>query len=288
MSADADNTLLGSRGLLPGTLVRQVDATSLSDLGLIGFDFQPTSVHPLLSGFRGSEDSGLAAPYVRRFWELELDDGRAAEVVLAFAGTDLPAVVSHRLGEGRVVTLTTAAADPEWSIFPLASNFAAFVHDLLGNAIGTAGGGSAWQNLAAGDRLVVPASAGLPAGTTPQLIGDDLTVRLDRRTDDDGTFAWTSVPIDVPGVYELAAGDVRLPVVVNRPAVESDPTPAGDARLREVFGESVQLRDLDADTVSTLAAQADRPDWGWSLLLLALVLALGEAAYASFLGRRRG
>jgi hypothetical protein len=285
ITATNANDILGSRSLLPGTLVRQIDATTRSDLGLVGFDFDPTDVHPLLDGFRGAEDSGLAAPYFRRYWELEPDE--TADIVLSFAGTASPAVLSHRVGAGRIITVASAASDPEWSVLPLARNFASFLHDLLGNAIGTAGGGSGWQNLVAGDTLIVPASAGLPTDATPQLVGDGETIRLTRRTRDDGTFAWTSPPLVTPGVFELAAGDVRLPVVVNRPADESDATPADGARLRDLFGDDVAILDLSAETTEDLAAEADRPDWGWTLIVLAMLLAMAEVAYASFLGRSR-
>ncbi len=274
------------RGLLPGTLARQVAADVGSDeLGLVAFDFDPGDVHPLLSAFAGVDQSGLAAPLFRRYWLIEPKDD--ADVALRFSGTGDPAIVTHRLDAGQVVTVASSGSDPAWTLLPLLDNYAAFVHELLRNAVGTSGGGSSWQNLVVGDLLVIPASVKLPPGTTPQLVGGSTAVGLTRRLDA-GPPAWVSPPLEEVGSFEVAAGDVRMPVVVNFPPGESDLTRTDDATLRTIFGEDVALLDLSATTPASLAASEDGPDWGWTLLVLAMLVACGEAAFAAVLGRRRG
>ncbi|MEM7808235.1 MAG: hypothetical protein AAF561_09015, partial [Planctomycetota bacterium] len=275
------------RGLLPGTLVRQIaaDAATDNDIGLVAFDFDPNQTHPFLEAFAGVDQTGLEAPLFRRYWQIE--PAETSDVVLQFAGTMDPAVLVHRLGEGQVVTIATSADDPAWTLLPLLDNFPAFVHELFRNAVGAAGGGTAWQERIAGERLVVPPSVQLPPGVVPQLLGGATPIRLERRLAE-GPPTWVSPPLAEVGSFELVAGDVRLPVVVNFPSVESDLIPADDGTLRTIFGDDVVLLDAAETSSDVLASSDDASDWGWMLLMLGLTLAAGEVAYAAFLGRRRG
>ena len=296
-SPDADTARLRPAGLLPGAIVSRATAgegggDDEQGPGLFAFDFDPRQAHPYLSAFANVDATGLDAPAVRQYWRLDLAAGEGAgtaEVVLAFAETGDPAVVVQPLGRGRVVTIATAAADPEWTLLQIRPNFAAFVHELLRHAVGEAGGaGGAGLTLDAGAPFRLPPGVSVPAGVVPRLLGDGEATALTRQIDADDTIGWAGVAPSEPGEYALAIDARRLPVAVNFPAVESDLRRADDALLREAFGEDAELTDLAEGAADALVAgDADRPDWGWPLLLAVLLLAGGEALYAALLGRRR-
>ncbi len=287
---DADTARLGPLGLLPGAIVSRNAVEADGDL--FAFDFDPRQAHRYLAAFANVDATGLDAPAVRQYWRLELPpagDESGAEVVLRFAGTGDPAVIVHPLGRGRIVTVATAAADPEWTLLQIRPNFAAFVHELLRHAVGEAGGtGGAGLTLDAGVAFRLPTSLRVPAGVVPRLIVDGDARPLTREVDADGTIAWAGIAPREPGSYALAVDADRLPVAVNFPASESDLRRAEDATLREAFGGEAELIDLSDEAVEQIvASDADRPDWGWPLLVAVLLLAGGEAAYAALLGRRR-
>ncbi len=289
ISLDTYNATLGGLGILPGRIERIVNADAASQDGqraLLGFDFDPGDPHRFLGAFRGVDRSGLSAPTIRRYWGVTPAD--SAEVVLAFAETQDPAVLTARVGSGAVTLVTTSADDPEWTLLPLIDNYAAFVHELFRGTVGETGGGASWQNLLVGDHLSIPASAGLPSGSTPRLIGLGETILLTREAQSGGLSRWTSPPLTVPGAYEVVAGSFRSPIAVNVLAAESDLEPASAEAVRESLGDiDLEVVGLSAETAGVLVESQDRPDWGWPVLLLAGFVAAGESAYAAFLSRRR-
>ena len=282
-TADNYNGRLLPRGLLPGPLVRRVSAGGEE---LFRLDLDPRQVHPYLAAFAGAGETGIDRPAVRQYWEIEPRDGVGR--VADYANDD-PAVLTHDLGAGRVVTVTTAAADAEWTLLPLTPAYPAFVHELLRGAVGDSGGGTSWQTVEVGDALRLPATFAVPAGVTPTLVGDGPARPFRREVRPDGAGVWTlDAPAD-PGTYEVRAGDSTAPVAVNFPAAESDVTRADDAAIRAAFGDGATIRDLAAagDGGAVLDEDAGL-DWGWPLLFAVLLLAAAEAAFASHVGRRRG
>ena len=290
VGSDNYNSVLLPRGLLPGPLVRRVTAT---DESLIGFDFSPQSVHPYLAAFRGAARSGLDVPAIRQYWQVDLPTSAQADVVLRYlppapSAAGDPAVVTWGLGDGRVLLVTTAAGDPDWTLLPLKDNYLAFVHELLGHAVGeTAGGGVAWQTLTVGDRLVVPPAAqvsGEPALTGP----DGQPVPLRREIRADGVGVWQSGPLEFPGVYQLATGERTLPVAVNLAAAESDLRPLDEAGVVAALGDvDLTWSGDELPTPAALGAEQDRADFGWALLLAVLLLAGFECFIAMRFGRHR-
>lgn len=297
-TADNDNRRLLPRGLLPGTLGRRVRAdesqTGDDDIGLFRFDLDPRRVHSFLAAFSNADRSGLDAPAVRQYWQVTVGQQVLSEitpeVVLSFAGTGDPAVITHALGAGRVVTITTAAADPDWSVLPIKTNYPAFVHELLRNAVGSVsgGGGTDWQTLTVGDILSIPTTIDLPAGSVPRLNGGAEARSFERRGGADATIQWTLTGLDQPGSFEITAGELRLPVVVNVPAEESDLRRASDSEIAGALGEiDVTFGDLMAGGEAFASDDLDRPDWGWPILAIVLLLAGCETVYAAYLGRMR-
>ncbi|MEL7238365.1 MAG: hypothetical protein AAGK78_05840, partial [Planctomycetota bacterium] len=187
-------------------------------------------------------------------------------------------------GGGRVLTIATAAGDAAWTLLPLKRNFPALVNELLRHAVGDAdAAGTRWQNLVAGQRLRIPSS--VPMSTEARLLneaGD--AVALERNVDANGRAVWRSTPLAAAGVYTLAAGDERLPVVVNFLPAESDVRPATEAAIRAALGDA-PVTFLGEDMPVAGVAGENRPDFGWSILLVVLLLAGGEAVLATRLSR---
>ena len=278
VSADNYNGQLLPRGLLPGPLTQLVRSESAG--GGATFAFDPAAAHPYLAAFRSNPDTGLTSVSADLYWKIEPQDERAAEVVLPYAGGD-PAILLHRLGEGRVVTVTTAA-DPQmqWSNLSSRPVFVSLVHELLSHA---AGGGDGWLNVAVGEPTVVPASAatgGVPTMTDPQ----GRAVRLERVEGG----AYQSQPLAEPGVYRVTAGPAAYPVAVNPPASESDVRPLAEAAIVEALGDiDVTFVAGDREAAQATEMTAGRDDFGWALLLAVLALAAAEALMATHFDRGR-
>ena len=287
-TADNYNTRLAPLGLLPGTLARRVSA---GDDVPFALDVDPRQPHRYLAAFRGAGETGVDRPVVLQYWQLDLADDRDAEVVADFAGTGDPAIVTHPLGEGRVVTVATAAADPQWTALPATPAFPAVLHELLRGAVGDAGAAAAWQTAEVGDVVRLPATFDVPAGATPTILGGEGATGFRREVGPDGSASWIADAPPAPGVYEVQAGGASVPLVVNFPAVESDTRPADAAAVRAALGDAgVNVVPLSADLATIAAAgdEADGRDWGWPLLVAVLALAACEAAFAAHVGRRRG
>ena len=289
VTAENYNSVLLPRGLLPGALVQLMPPPGET---FYGFDFDPDNVHRYLAAFQAAQRSGLEVPSVLQYWRLEVTESRTAEAVLRFlpatqgtAGD--PAAVTHALGEGRVLLVTTAAGDPEWTMLPLKENYVAFVHELLNHAMGdTRGGGVGWQTVEVGEALRVPASLELTA--EPTLASPDgQNVSLTREIRPDGSGVWISAPLEHTGVYQLTLSDRQWPVAVNLPTQESDLRPLDQAAVTSALG-NIELQWLgDELPVEALAGNENRADFGWSLLLAVLLLACVECFMAMRFGRHR-
>jgi hypothetical protein len=283
------NSVLLGRGLLPGALVQLMPPPGDD---FYGFDFDPDNVHRYLAAFQATQRSGLDVPSVLQYWRVEVADSRSAEVVLRFLPTSQgaagdPAVTTHALGEGRVLLVTTAAGDPEWTMLPLKENYVAFVHELLNHAMGdTGGGGVGWQTLEVGQPLRVPASLELTA--EPTLASPEgQNVNLTREIRADGSGVWISAPVEQVGIYRLTLNQREWPVAVNLPGRESDLRPLDQAAVASALG-NVELQWLgDELPADALSANEDRADFGWSLLLAVLLLACVECFMAMRFGRHR-
>ncbi len=280
-SLDNANGPLATRGLVPGRLVGRIRPESS-----VAFAFDPRNAHPYLEAFAGVDRSGLDAPVVRQFWQITPDAG--VDRVLAFGTADEdPAILLHTLGGGRIVTVATSASDAEWTLLPMVDNYAAFLHELVRSALtDSAAGGTAWQTIDVGDVLRVPPAADLPPGVVPRLRVGEATPTLPLRPGD-VAGSWEVDAPEEPGEYELIAGETRLPIAVNFPATESDLRRATPDAIRAALG-GIELSSFDLSPRTAAAAESDdRPDWGWPLLAIVLLLVGAETGYAAYLGRLR-
>ena len=200
---------------------------------------------------------------------------------------DVPAIVSRRVGRGRVVALTTSP-DPVWSDLGVrAAGLLTWLHALVDEALGSP---TAVGQFTVGEEMQTAFPALPVAGL----------VQVARSGDAQSAPTWLrladgrpreSWPTDKPGVYTIrvTGTEVRAQYVVNWPAEEFDLTPIQRAGLVRALGtERVTLERTGAPATTTSTGWFARvlrfADTGWTLglvLLLLFVLEMGAAARPS-------
>ena len=285
VSAENYNAVLLPRRLIPGPLTKRVIAGE----GAAGFefDFNPNGVlHPLLRAFAGQPNTGMESARAFGYWQCDAPaDPQTRVLNWANSGTPGkpdPAVTDQAVGRGRVVFVSTSAAEP-WITFDRKPIYTELVNELLHGSV-TAG--DAWMNLTAGDRLEVPAATKLTA--TPTLAdpaGTALPLEATGATNGSPTFR--SPPLVRPGVYQLSTGAGPLPVAVNVPPEASDVRTVDDAAIKAALGGADVTFGDDAPPAIGTAAAAASLDQGWNVMLLVLVMVAVEAFLAMRFGHHR-
>ncbi len=217
VNADAYNSILYSRKLLPGKLItRKTSATS----GFT-FDYRPNTASRQLDIFKGDDQSGLNTIPIQTYFQMEIDPQLTPEIVLSYlAGekeTHDPAITVHRLDRGSVITITTSA-NSEWNSLPQCPAYPALVHELLSRNVEIA---DRWMNLQVGQVLEVPASI---KPVAPMLYDPKQhQIVLEPANDDTGRVAFRSKALENPGLYTLQLHNQKaLKIAVNVPADEAD------------------------------------------------------------------
>lgn len=289
VSTDSYNATLLPRQLLPGALVKQVDATG--DQQGFGFAFDPNGVlHPYLRIFRGRTDSGLETARIFTYIQAAVPADGHVERILDFrraappadASTDLdPAVTVHTLGDGRVVFVATTA-DPQWTSLPAKPSYVVLMHELLAGSVDA---GDAWMNLTTGHPVVIPRHLRLTA--TPTLVDSQhRDIPLIATTDEQGVTLYRSQPLSQPGIYRLSIGDRTLPIAVNVPAEEADVRTLEPPAIRAALGD-IELTQ-ERDSLALIAADdSTGRDYGWLILAAVLMLTGFECVMAMRLGHYR-
>jgi hypothetical protein len=285
VTAEAYNTSLLPRRLMPGALVKRMTATA--DRPPFTFDFKPRStVHPMLAAFANTENSGLDTAQVFTYWQIALPAETTAQRVLDYlpptgtsATTDTaaprdPAITVHPLGAGRVVFFSTSA-NSEWTTLPAKPAYVAMMHELVGGSVTS---GDAWMNRAVGQPLVLPQNLKL---TTAPTLADPSGAPIAFRP---GSSPPSTDPLPRPGMYWLNTGTRSVPVAVNMDPDESDVRTIDSGVIRKSLGETnVNVYD---DTLPPLVSNAATSgnDFGWALMAIVLVL----IGFESFLAMRFG
>jgi hypothetical protein len=281
VSAENYNGVLLPRHLIPGPLTKRVSAGD----GSAGFtfDFNPNGVlHPLLRAFAHEEDTGLENAAAFGYWQCDVPVGPELRVLnwknSGTPGKPDPAITEHSVGRGRVVFVSTSAAEP-WITFTRKPVYTELVNELLD---GSVNGGDGWMNLAVGGRLEVPATVKLtatptltdPAGTAIPLESAAATYR--------------SPPLARPGVYTLTTGATPMPVAVNVPAEAADVRTVDNRAIKAALGGAdVTFADDQVPAAGAVSATAATLDQGWNVMSLVLVLVAGEAFLAMRFGHHR-
>jgi hypothetical protein len=280
VNPDAYNSILLSRGLLPGKLiVRKTVAANEQGFTL---DFKPRGqIHPLLSIFRGEENSGLETAQIYTYYQMEVDPAAKAEVVLKYVAGDAqtsdPAIIVHPVDRGRVVTVTTTA-NPDWTSFPAKPAYTALVHELLAGSVEI---GDRWMNLLVGEPLVVPSVMRL--SSVPVLTDDRKRQIPIEAVTESGHTIYRSRPLERPGLYQLNTGNTVLPIAVNVPADEADVRLLPPDAVRKALGD-IEVQTLGDTTPGGGVARDDSTDLGWTVMLIVL----GLVAFECFIAMRFG
>ncbi len=230
------NQLLGdtSSGLLPGRLDRIVEASG-SSRGAFVFD-PGNYTHPVLREFRGLADNGLATTVTIRYFRVRPHP--ESEVALVFDSGD-PAILTRRIGHGRVVLVTTSL-DDRWTTWPvLSASYLPIVHELIRFA--TSGRWSSRQRQV-GEPIFRRVDATTSAAT---LTGPDSSVHsLDpttpgrsRKRNAEGAREIISDETLVPGIYRLELGP--------------------PSRVIELFSVNVDTAESDLSASSSVPSPSD-------------------------------
>jgi hypothetical protein len=219
VQAENYNTVLLTRGLIPGRLLSKDDRRGTST-GYV-FDFNPKAqvVDRYLESFKLQQNTGLDTARINTFWKVDVSGNPAVERILNYtpapidptdkreaAGTAAaaakpldtskpPGVTAHPLGQGVVVFVSTTASpavDRGWHELIPRGTWVQLVHELLGGAVSAKDG---WMNLQAGQPLVIPSYV---ETTTPKLLDENKTLIAVDATADAGPSG-PSAAADQPG-----------------------------------------------------------------------------------------
>ncbi len=255
--------------------------------------------HPVLAAFRRVGD---AVPWqdfpVFRHWEFTPGEPRSgvedhAATVVATYRNGMPAILEHRVGQGRVLVVTTPvgffAGDPDaWNV--LATGFEPWPFLILANeivlhTIDTA----AERNVVAGKPVVLPLGRrDLPTAIVHTPAGEDFPVAIDRAR---GTATITATL--EPGNYTVRAGGA-VGGVADGFSVVLDPSATDFRRLSveqlsEVLGPGHRLVRTEEDLVRDVNLERIGSElFGWAIVLAALAMAADWIVANRFYSPRTG
>jgi len=283
VNSDQYNGVLLPRKLLPGKLVARKTTPDPKGFTL---DFKPNApLHPVLSVFRGEENSGLDTAPVYTYYQVELDPEAKAEIVLSYVAGDKethdPAITVHPVGKGRVVMVSTTA-NGDWNNLTPKPAYVALIHELLA---GTVDVGDRWMNLIVGQAMEIPAGLKL---TGPPVLTDPLKkpVPVDAIQPQSGPMFYRSKPLDKPGLYLLNTGNSVLPIAVNVPSDEADIRALPQDSIRKSLGD-IDIQFFGDNVPAYALSRDDSNDLGWSVMMLVLALVIAECFMAMTFGHYR-
>jgi len=243
--------------------------------------------HPLVSPFRGQENSGLLTTTISQYFRLQhLTDRPTIETALGFSTED-PAIVVDRSGLGRVAVVAipgslasrTEGGSP-WSSFAVSPSFLPIVRELVDYVVGSSGLDR--LNRLVGEPLVCPLDPEQALGRITAELPDGSHLLLPTPGEQDQGLVlfgetWQS------GVYKIHSDEQQL----GRFAVNLD--------TRESNLATIELADLpegisstDSASTETLLTSGGSIALAPALLATALVLLLLELVVAWQMGRAWG
>lgn len=251
------------------------------------YSFDPLEYrHPIVSVFRGHEQTGLLTTPVWKYIRLVPYDKDASKVALAFDGGD-PAIVEERILRGRSILVATAVSaesvdrstgTPQpWTVLSTWPSFPPLIQEMLALAVGGKTGG---RNVMVGEEFgsVVRGEA---AGSPLTVVGPDGKSETVRPSSDGDESRWVLSSPLFSGLYEAkfdvtstASREERgsLPptqlFAVNVDPVESDLTRVDPELLPSQFEQ-----DLRSDDSEPPKLPGGKP-FPMFRLVLGLVLAL--------------
>ena len=264
---------IGALSVLPGRLVRQFRSA-----GRNNFLTLPAEAHPIFNVLRDRANTITWNAYpVYRHWELA-DLRKSSAVIMSFTNGN-PAILESRLGQGKVLTVTTPFTDPlnvdnrePWNLIPTGPEpwpYVVLANELFRYLVSE---GEARLNYDVGELATVEASARQnatyqlfsPAGAwqpiTPQ--GQQLVVPL----------------TDTPGVYRVRSTidpEHQLGFSVNVPTEQTRLARIEKRELDKILGDSYRVAKTQEDIVRDMSeVRRGREFYPWLILALAVVLGL--------------
>lgn len=251
--------------------------SALAALTITSADF----AHPVMEVFDGVNDASLFKAQVFSYVLVDPAGREDAKVVASYTG-GVPALVESRLGQGRVMLLTTTV-DRDWSDLAIRSSFVPLIQRVcqyLGRALDRKGG----LGYVAGESARVR----LPDGTGPLRLRrpDGGTVEYDQAASEGDALFLDN--LDVPGHYQLErAGDKQAvtPIAVNADRRESDFRPVAPELVAEVKAALTRdngiLPEIEPGEPSLVASGVgvEGRTLLWPYILAALFLLFGAEAW---------
>ncbi len=256
------------------------------------YSFDPLGYgHPIVQVFAGNERAGLLATPISKYLRMARPaEGSRAETALAFSETGDPAILTSRIGRGRVaiIALPCSLASVErttgqpWTLMPAMQSFQPIVQETLAWMLA---GREAGRNVLVGGTL----EGSLPPGES----GSSVTIQVAQEEEkaraavEGDARTWRFAETWWSGPYRATAdgGGTGAVFGVNVDTVESDLTRVAAEDLPSelaVLGGWAELKGGSAGA-SPSPAGLERP-----LLYVLLSLLAAESAMAWWLGRRSG
>src|SRR6185312_2695771 len=178
-------------------------------------------------------------------------------------------------------------ANDEWTDFPAHVAYAPLMQELLAHSVKS---GTYWMNLEVGQPLIVPSNVRMTAAPTLLDPGKRPVVLESELTNPVGSLSpstvYRSLPLQIPGVYNLTVGDATIPIAVNVPKSEADLRTINDQAIHNTLGNINMAMEGVQPATGAPIAQAGR-DWGWHLMLIVFALLGAEAFMAMRFGHWR-
>jgi hypothetical protein len=208
--------------------------------------------------------------------------GRGGRVLVRY-NNGLPALVTKQAGDGEVLLLTTSV-DKEWGSFSALSPFAPFINGAVTHLI---------ERSSAGFNRV----AGEPIRWTPKALNksyqvirpDGTKTRLGKpQGGANEQLVLTIADTSRAGIYTIAEEGTdrgtQFAVIPDlRESETMDPLP--DAQIDELLGFKSEHLATGSEAMSKADSIRNRNEWTVTALLIVLLLALGETAWAWFCGK---
>jgi hypothetical protein len=228
--------------------------------------------HPLLASLQDPILSDFAQSGFRTYANLAGIPGKN-DVVLARFDDDVPAILEHPLGAGRVLVFNTSAND-DWTDLPKRKSFL----PLLDRTLSYLSSGGVKRSFVVGDTVTLPLSSGVKSDVkvvAPS--GVELTPRLLAQR---GQIHLHLDEVVEAGVYRVnGTGKDNVVFCVNAPRTDSALGPM-DAKALEEWWRPASFEVVSAESASQqLREQSSHwPLWP-ALIVLAGLLLLAETVY---------
>ncbi|MCB9951263.1 MAG: BatA domain-containing protein [Planctomycetaceae bacterium] len=226
--------------------------------------------HPMMSVFVNHPEAGLISTRIYRY--LRVDPGAGWTHVVNYSSGD-PAILTRKMGHGRVVLVSSAISD-SWGSWVLWPSFVPMVRESLNYANE---GRFAREDLVLGDEWSRAIPQTLQEENTPPAFASPPTIGLpDQRTSfsersTDGTH-WTFANTLQPGAYTVSQQDKVERFVVNVDIAESDLKRTTLKELKQTALKGVPIQDRFADNSVVSERSAGNSSFLWSEYLLLLAV----------------